>query len=283
MFKTQNQTAVNGQNPNATSVQVFNNTKFGEIRVVEIEGKTYFVGNDVAKSLGYLRPKDAISAHCKGAAFHRLPDNQGVMQDTKIIPEGDVYRLAAKSELPGAEEFESWIFDEVLPSIRKNGGYLAAIADDTPDVIMARALVIAQDTITRVNAEKQRLLLTANEQAKQLKEAAPKVQYYDDTLSSKSKLTVNSIALCLGISHIKLNKLLCQWNIQYRQGDVYFLHAKYRNLGLAKHHPFPYVDSNGVNQTRQHLYWNEAGKKFILDMYARQLPAANDCLTLKTA
>ena len=130
-------------------------------------------------------------------------------------------------------------------------------------------------------AEKERLLLTAKEQERQLKDAAPKVQYFEDTLSSKSKLTVNTIAHCLGISHIKLNKLLCEWGVQYRQGEVYYLHAKYRNLGVAKHHPFPYLDSAGVQQTRQHLYWNEAGKKFILEMYASH--AKNNCVTLKTA
>ena len=121
----------NNSNPNATSVQVFNNEQFGEIRTVEVDGKIYFVGNDVAKALGYSDPKGAVSRHCKGASFQRLPDNQGVMQDTKVIPEGDIYRLAARSELPGAEEFESWIFDEILPTIRKTGGYMLARKDVT--------------------------------------------------------------------------------------------------------------------------------------------------------
>ncbi|MDF2855865.1 MAG: hypothetical protein K0Q87_1716 [Neobacillus sp.] len=103
-------------------LKLFNNPKFGQVRTADIEGKIYFVASDVAKSLGYAKPQNAIAAHCKGALKWSIPTNGG-NQEMNIIPEGDIYRLAAKSELPGAEEFESWIFDEVLPSIRKNGYY----------------------------------------------------------------------------------------------------------------------------------------------------------------
>lgn len=111
-------------------LMIFNNPEFGEIRTIEEDGKVLFCGNDVAKALGYSSPKDAISRHCKGALIRRLPTNGGE-QDMKFIPEGDIYRLAAKSELPGAERFEVWIFDEVLPSIRKHGAYM------TPEVLEA--------------------------------------------------------------------------------------------------------------------------------------------------
>jgi prophage antirepressor-like protein len=113
-----------------TSIQIFKNSQFGEIRVTEIDGKTYFVGSDVAKALGYTNTSKALSDHCKGVTKRYIPTNGG-MQEMNIIPEGDIYRLAAKSELPGAEAFESWIFDEVLPTIRKTGGYIAAKADET--------------------------------------------------------------------------------------------------------------------------------------------------------
>ena len=97
-----------------TNIQLFRNERFGEVRVVEIEGKTYFVGSDVAKSLGYVRPNDAINQHCKGTVKHRIGVATGKKLDgttaiqqieMNVIPEGDIYRLAAKSELPGAEEF----------------------------------------------------------------------------------------------------------------------------------------------------------------------------------
>lgn len=103
-------------------LQIFENKQFGQIRTIDEDGKVLFCAKDVAAALGYKRPADAITAHCKGSVIRRLP-TAGGEQDAKFIPEGDIYRLAAKSELPGADEFESWIFDEVLPSIRKHGEY----------------------------------------------------------------------------------------------------------------------------------------------------------------
>lgn len=100
-------------------MKIFKNEKIGEIRTVEENGKILFCGSDVAKVLGYARPNDAISAHCRGTAKHRIMDSIGREQEMLFITEGDIYRLVAKSKLPGADEFESWIFDEVLPSIRK--------------------------------------------------------------------------------------------------------------------------------------------------------------------
>ena len=109
-------------------LMIFNNPEFGEIRTIEEDGKVLFCGNDVAGALGYKRPKDAVSAHCKGAVKRRTL-TKGGEQEMLFIPEGDIYRLAAKSELPGADKFESWIFDDVLPSIRKHGAYM------TPDTL----------------------------------------------------------------------------------------------------------------------------------------------------
>jgi prophage antirepressor-like protein len=95
----------NNQNDMDTSIQLFKNERFGEVRVVEIEGKTYFVGSDIAKSLGYQNTSKALSDHCKGITKRYIPTNGG-MQEMNVIPEGDIYRLAAKSKLPGADEFE---------------------------------------------------------------------------------------------------------------------------------------------------------------------------------
>jgi len=103
-------------------LQIFENSEFGVIRTLDIEGKTYFVGIDIAKALGYARPADAISAHCKGSVKRRVL-TKGGKQEVKIIPEGDLYRLVTHSELPAAEKFESWVFDEVLPAIRRTGQY----------------------------------------------------------------------------------------------------------------------------------------------------------------
>ena len=104
-------------------VKTFVNEEFGSVRTIEENGKILFCGSDVAKALGYRRPKDAINAHCKGAVKRRLLTNGGT-QEMKMISEGDVYRLISHSRLPSAEKFESWIFDDVLPTIRRTGGYV---------------------------------------------------------------------------------------------------------------------------------------------------------------
>ena len=107
------------------NLQVFKNSRFGEIRTIEENGQVLFCGSDVAKALGYTNPTKAINDHCKGITERRANDSLGRQQIMKFIPEGDIYRLAAKSELPGAVEFERWIFDEVLPTIRRTGTYSA--------------------------------------------------------------------------------------------------------------------------------------------------------------
>lgn len=105
------------------SLQIFNNPEFGQVRTI-IEGeKILFCANDIAKALGYKIPKDAVKQHCRGAVKHLLTDSLGRKQETNFIPEGDVYRLIVRSKLPSAEKFERWVFDEVLPAIRKNGFY----------------------------------------------------------------------------------------------------------------------------------------------------------------
>ncbi len=103
-------------------LKIFNNNEFGQVRTVEIDGKPYFVGKDVANALGYSNPRDAISRHCKGVVKHDSFKEGG--QLIALISEGDMYRLITHSKLESAERFESWVFDEVLPTIRKTGGYL---------------------------------------------------------------------------------------------------------------------------------------------------------------
>ena len=119
----------------SNELQIFNNPKFGQVRTIEVNSKVLFVATDVAKSLGYSNPHKAIRDHCKGVNVSLVPTNGG-NQEMNVIPEGDIYRLAAKSELPGAEEFESWIFDEVLPSIRKHGMYAKDELLDNPDLMI---------------------------------------------------------------------------------------------------------------------------------------------------
>lgn len=156
-------------------LQVFNNSLFGEVRFIEVEGKPYAIGIDIARALGYSNASKAVSTHCKNGIKEMISHSQNgnvVKTLTTLISEGDIYRLIVKSKLPQAEKFESWVFDEVLPLIRKDGGYIIAKEEDTDEEIMARALLIAQSTIERKN-EKIKAL------ENNIKVLEPKAEVYD--------------------------------------------------------------------------------------------------------
>ena len=107
-------------------MEIFKNPEFGSIRVIEENGKYLFCGVDVANALGYKDSAKALKTHCTadGWAFYPLIDTMGRTQNTRFISEGNLYRLIVHSKLPSAERFERWVFDEVLPTIRKHGAYL---------------------------------------------------------------------------------------------------------------------------------------------------------------
>lgn len=106
-------------------IQIFNNPTFGEIRTIVLDGQPWFVGRDIAKALGYARPDNAVTTHCKHSLKQGVPSLQSSDKEVEatVIPEGDMYRLISKSKLKSAEQFEEWVFDEVLPTIRKTGSY----------------------------------------------------------------------------------------------------------------------------------------------------------------
>lgn len=135
-------------------LQIFSNSEFGDIRIVEIKGKPYAVGNDIANALEYAKPYKAISDHCKGALTWGVPTNGG-NQEMKVIPEGDIYRLIVKaadqSRNPKikekAERFESWIFDEVLPTLRKTGTYsINPVPKEDAQLARAKAMLLNAKT-----------------------------------------------------------------------------------------------------------------------------------------
>lgn len=135
------------------NIQVFNNPEFGDIRTVEIDGKPYFVGTDVAKALGYKDTVNALKQHCRGVVKHHLIDSLGRNQEASFIPEGDLYRLIMKSKLPSAEKFESWVMDEVLPSIRKTGAYVQQeikVPDVSPELIVRCAEIISASSTDKI-------------------------------------------------------------------------------------------------------------------------------------
>lgn len=145
-------------------LKIFEKEEFGKIRTVEIDGEVYFVASDVAKALGYINSRDAVLRHCKGVVKHDIPTNGG-KQSMSVIPKGDVLRLAANSELPGAEKFEGWIFDEVIPTVLNHGIY--ATDDvinkilDNPDFGIGILTKLKEERAARVEAEQKNNILSA--------------------------------------------------------------------------------------------------------------------------
>ena len=176
-------------------IQIFNNEEFGEVRTLNEDGKIYFVASDIAKRLGYMKPANAISAHCRYTLKRSIPHPQGKGSlEVNIIPEGDVYRLITHSKLPTAERFEKWVFDEVLPSIRKTGGY--TLPDFTNPIEAARAWADECEA-------KQKALAQVNEMK-------PKAEFYDDVTGSEDTIDIGEVAkvLHMGIGRNKLFQFL---------------------------------------------------------------------------
>ena len=167
-------------------LKLFENPEFGNVRTLETDdGKVVFCGKDIASSLGYSRERDAISAHCKGAVKCRILTNGGE-QSMTFIPEGDVYRLITHSKLPNAERFEKWVFEEVLPSIRKHGAYMTA--DTIKKAMQSPDFIIQLATELKAEQEKNRQLESKIEADK------PKTIFADAVSSSKSTILIGDLA-----------------------------------------------------------------------------------------
>ncbi|WP_265000799.1 BRO-N domain-containing protein, partial [Komagataeibacter europaeus] len=124
-----------------------------EIRTVLVDGEPAFVGKDVCERLGYANPNKAMNDHCKGVTKRYPLQTPGGLQEVRVLFEPDVLRLIIKSKLPEAEEFERWVFEEVLPAIRKTGGYMHAALDETPEELALRAMSVLQETVKRQKAQ----------------------------------------------------------------------------------------------------------------------------------
>lgn len=236
------------------TLQTFTNDSFGTIRTVSDNGTVMFCGKDATTALGYTNPSKAIQDHCKGVPFRYPLQTPGGIQQVRFITEGDLYRLIASSKLPAAQKFESWVFDEVLPSIRRHGIYAI-------DELLHNDEFLEQ-AITTLRAERVKRL--AAEQA--LLEAAPKISYYDVVLQSDSLLTTTEIAKDYGLSAKRLNKILLDLKIQFKQSGRWFLYAGYVEQGYTQSKTYEYDEG----KTRTHMYWTQKGRLFIDDLLKNQ-------------
>lgn len=177
-----------------SEIKIFKHPEFGSIRVTEQNGEPWFVAKDIAERLGYSNTRDAVSKHVDPEDAKRdgvvTRDAIGRDQIHAIINESGLYSLVLSSKLPNAKKFKRWVTSEVLPAIRRTGGYIAAKEDDTPEEIMARALLIANETIQRQKEH----IEWANAKIEQDK---PKVLFADSVSASDSTILVGELAkLC---------------------------------------------------------------------------------------
>ena len=236
-------------------IQFFDSTEFGSIRVVEEDGKFLFCGSDVAKALGYSRPNEAVSTHCKGTVKRRTPTTSGV-QEMLFIPEGDVYRLISRSKLPAAERFEVWVFDEILPSIRKYGGYMAGQEELTDAELLANAMLVAN----RVIEDRERQIKELMEENKELEEDA---NYTRTILRNPGLVTTNQIAKDYGMSARTFNKLLHSMGIQYKQGKQWLLYSPYQSKGYTASKTYDFTHKNGRKDVGMLTMWTQRGRAFL--------------------
>ena len=226
-------------------VQIFNNEEFGQVRIVEIEGKPYFVGKDVTNALGYSNPRDAILRHCKGVVKHDNFKEGG--QLIALITEGDMYRLITHSKLESAERFEDWVFDEVLPAIRKHGIYATDNVIDNilnnPDFGIQLLTKLKEERTARVEAERRNAIL----------------------MHVNKTYTVTEIAKELGLkSAIQLNKILAEKKIQYQVNGTWVMYSKYSDSGYEEIKQ-EVLDSGRVIYHRR---ITQLGREFILQLFA---------------
>lgn len=249
-------------------LQTFPNEQFGDIRTLEEDGKVLFCGSDVAKALGYARPTKAVMDHCKGVLKRDILTNGGE-QEMSFIPEGDVYRLITHSKLPDAERFERWVFDEVLPTIRRHGAYMTEQtlenALTNPDFLIRLATQLKEEQEARRALEAENAV-----QAQQIAEFQPKASYYDLVLNCKDLLSVSKIAKDYGKSAVWLNAKLHELGIQYKQGDIWLLYQKYAQKGYTSTKTHVTNGLDGEPHTKVNTAWTQKGRLFIYDLLKKE-------------
>ena len=243
-------------------VQIFNNEQFGSLRTYEEDGQILFCGKDVATSLGYKNTNDAMKRHCKVVAKRYPLQTAGGIQAFAFITEPDLYRLITHSKLPTAEKFERWVFEEVLPAIRRTGGYMVAKQDETPEQIMARAVLVAQDTIER--------------QKKQIEELKPKALFADAVAASDGTCLVGELAKMLKQNGVNIGQnRLFSWMREHgylgktgSNRNVPTQRAMEQGLFRIKETAVPHSDGHvTINRTPK---VTGKGQRYFIELFAKR-------------
>lgn len=240
----------------------------------------YFRALDVAAWIEIKNVPDLIK-RVDADEVHRF-NLCGLQGETWFLTEDGLYEVLLQSRKPIAKQFKKGV-KQILHEIRTKGGYMVSKQEDTPETIMARALKIADETLARNNRRLRELEATTEIQAqtigaqeRELKVAAPKVKFYDDTLASVDFLTISQIANELGINADTLNKKLAECGIQHKQGKAWLLNKPYKEWNLHGTRAYGFLHNDGSNGTTIYTVWNQRGRRLIHALY-------NNDFNVKTA
>ena len=199
-------------------LQLFNNKEFGEIRALKINNEAWFVGRDIATVLGYSNPPKAVRTHVdeEDKGVNEM-DTPGGKQKIIVINESGLYSLILNSKLPNAKKFKKWVTHEVLPQIRQTGGYIPYSQGESDEEFLARALIVAQNTLAKKN--------------KMIEEMTPRIAYLNKIQGYGNAITTKTIAADYGMSSTKFNKLLHDLHIQYKEGKMWHLYQEHKGNG----------------------------------------------------
>lgn len=240
-------------------LQLFNSPEFGEVRVaMSAENEPLFCALDVAKALQYKNPAKAVIQHCKGVTVLETPTSGGIQQ-IKFITEPNVYRLVMKSKAPKAEMFQDWVYEVVLPTIRKHGAYATPVTIDRmiadPDFAIQLLTSLKTERQKRIKAENQIIVLSDKIDSMQ-----PKADYCDLILQSPDPIVVTQIAEDYGMSAQELNNRLYALGVQYKVHKQWVLYGKYKGMGYTDSQTIPKKNSKG---TVMFTVWTQKGRLFI--------------------
>lgn len=223
-----------------------------------------FKAKDVATLLGLTNQREFVN---RVDEEERCKLNLPPQGETWMLTENGLYEVLMQSRKPIAKQFKKGV-KAILKEIRQTGGYLATQQEDTPEMIMARALQVAQSTIEKHQRQLELAEATIEEQTAQLKEQAPKVEYVDNVLASANTYTSTQLAKELNLRHAEhLHALLKDRGVMYRQSGQWLITARYSERGYTKTRTHAYVRSDGSQGTNSITVWTESGRLFLHDLF----------------
>lgn len=234
-------------------LQKFTAEEFGTIRGMTVDGEPWLVGKDVAEALGYSNPRDAISKHVDAEDKNTVAIRDGTSgnPNAAIINESGLYSLIFGSKLPNAQKFKRWVTSDVLPTIRKTGGYLGNTENMSDFELVSRALLIVQKQL--------------EQRDETIRKIAPDAEYARNCLRAENGIVTSSIAKEYGMSAAAFNKMLNGFRIQYKRGGQWLLYAPYQDKCYMVPQTVPIEHSDGRVDQKVISLWTAEGRKFLYD------------------